>query len=277
MSAGDPARAASVRDAWQTQLSEVVARVGESRRGRGLPPELHRVVVVEQVGSTQDLAKERGSVLGEVVTTLRQTAGRGRFQRAWADTGDAGVATSFVVAPRAAEQLMMRSAVAVAAALEAMALRSAPLAFGIKWPNDLIAPGGGKISGILIENTRGAAIIGIGINVAQHEFPVAIATRARSLAQLGVVVDRVEVIARLIESVDHWLEADDEEVRIAYRSRDVLRGTIARFKCADRFIEGCVLDVDPTRGIRVATQNGEETLPAAFATLAVASEADGPT
>jgi BirA family biotin operon repressor/biotin-[acetyl-CoA-carboxylase] ligase len=45
----------------------------------------------------------------------------------------------------------------------------------VKWPNDLVVPGFGKIGGILIENLVGSsgwdyAVVGIGININQNQF-----------------------------------------------------------------------------------------------------------
>lgn len=164
---------------------------------------------------------------------------------------------------------MMRSAVAVAAALEALG----SLRFGIKWPNDVLAPDGGKVAGILIERVGDAAIVGIGVNVRQRAFHAEIVRRARSLSMIGLEVDRLDVLTALVTGVDTWLAAPDELVLEAYRRRDALLGTHARFACAGRLVEGRVIDVDPTRGIRVAASGGEETLPAALTTVAVDSDA----
>ena len=45
----------------------------------------------------------------------------------------------------------------------------------VKWPNDLVIPGFGKIGGILIENLVGSkgweyAVVGIGLNINQNQF-----------------------------------------------------------------------------------------------------------
>lgn len=277
-------------DLWQRSLERSLAERARSAASRDEPVTLNRVIVLETVGSTQDVAKQRGAVIGEVITTLRQTAGHGRFGRSWADTEHDGVAVSIVVPMLAAEQLVMRSAVAVADALELILLfgltenaasevpRSSPtrITLGIKWPNDVLAPDGGKLAGILIDHVGDAAIIGIGINVAQRAFDPALASRARSLAMIGVHVERPIVLGAVLSSIDRWLCAPDAVVRDTYRSRDVLRGSKARFKVADRTVEGQVIEVDPVSGIRVLTESGEQTLPAALTTLAVDFEPNSP-
>lgn len=256
-------------DPWRRELDALVTALARERTARGLAAEFHTVVVVDEVDSTQELARARGATTGEIIAARRQTAGRGRFGRSWADTAHEGVALSLVVHALPPEQLMMRSAVAVAAALEALG----SLRFGIKWPNDVLAPDGGKVAGILIERVGDAAIIGIGVNVRQRAFPEEIARRARSLAMLGLDVDRLDVLTALVTGVDTWLAAPADRVVEAYRRRDVLVGTHARFTCGGRVIEGRVIEVDPIQGIRVAASSGEETLSAAIATVVVDSDA----
>jgi BirA family biotin operon repressor/biotin-[acetyl-CoA-carboxylase] ligase len=56
----------------------------------------------------------------------------------------------------------------------------------VKWPNDLVVPGVGKIGGVLIENLVGSAgweyaVVGIGLNINQREFS---SPQATSLALL---------------------------------------------------------------------------------------------
>jgi len=252
---------------WCDRLGSVVASLGQRSFWR-------TVEVLDAVGSTQDHARARGPATGDIVVARRQLAGRGRFGRRWCDGGADGVAISLVVEARAPEHFVMRSAVAVASALESLA---PSMRFGIKWPNDVLAPDGGKVSGILIERVEACAIIGVGVNVLQRRFPDEIASRARSLAMLGVDADRLEVIERLIVSFDRWLRAPDDEALQAYRERDVLRGTSARFQCGAEIVEGLVVDVDPARGIRIAIPGGERVLSAALATLAVDAPPVAPT
>ena len=56
-----------------------------------LPP-LHRVRVMAEIDTTQDLACDSG--IGTLVTTDRQRAGRGQRGNRWADTGESGLAIS---------------------------------------------------------------------------------------------------------------------------------------------------------------------------------------
>ncbi|NBX37233.1 MAG: biotin--[acetyl-CoA-carboxylase] ligase [Planctomycetes bacterium] len=219
-----------------------------------------RVRVVRSTASTQDVARE--AAVGSVIVAGRQTAGRGRQGRAWADTGDAGLAVSFTAPHAVHSWISLAAAIAAAEASEDAcmdACETAPIV-QLKFPNDLLVAGR-KLGGVLVERTADQTIIGIGINCSQREFPAAIAQRATSLALQGFVVDRCDLACRLIARVDQWLHAEAERVASSFRARDSLRGRVVRFVTAAGMIEGLVVDVDPLRGIVVRTSRGDQVLP----------------
>jgi len=153
----------------------------------------------ETVGSTMDVSKvlaREGSPHGTVICADFQEAGRGRIPgRLW----DAGRRESLLFTallrfpgiegiPRA---LTLRTGLAVALAIEdfSPALKNKAM---IKWPNDIMLPapmprGVGaqnflKAAGILTEADGRTARIGIGVNVAQREFPGGLRDKAASIA-----------------------------------------------------------------------------------------------
>ncbi len=238
---------------WQDRLDATCARTTLFRRA----------VVLAETSSTQDAAETRAATPGTLVTTLRQTAGRGRFGRNWADTADAGVAVTFLVDAQPTERLVLASAVAAAEACEAMLGRRV----GIKWPNDVVVAGR-KMAGVLIERRDGLAAIGIGINVAQREFEGALAARATSLAIEGRNVSRLDTLLALVEALDRALSAPDDVLVHAFLVRDALRGHRALFATPDGPVEGEVRSIDPMRGLVVRTDSGERFLPAASTSVA---------
>lgn len=159
-----------------------------------------RVIVVRETDSTQDAARRLAAGHGDVVVAWRQTAGRGRMGRAWADTGRQGVAVTFVTP--AAPHLDLVKATAAGAAEAARKLLGRPAE--IKWPNDVLVDGR-KICGVLIEIADGTAFVGVGMNVGQTQWPQELAGRAVSLAQLGAAHDRIEVLEALLASVGQRL------------------------------------------------------------------------
>jgi BirA family biotin operon repressor/biotin-[acetyl-CoA-carboxylase] ligase len=220
----------------------------------------NRVTVMRETRSTQDAARTLGATPGDVVTTWRQTAGRGRLGRAWADTGDHGVAATLVAQRREPEFLAIAAAVGAARAIES----ATGLITQIKWPNDIHITGR-KVAGVLVEQHDQIAFIGIGINVHQTHWPAELADRAASLAQFGATLDRLDVVIELIVAVDAAMRADAAELNSEFSKRDALVGRVAAFRMAGREVSGRVLRVDPMRGIEIESARGTSMhLPAAL-------------
>jgi BirA family biotin operon repressor/biotin-[acetyl-CoA-carboxylase] ligase len=73
----------------------------------------------------------------------------------------------------------------------------------IKWPNDLLADGA-KLSGILLERSGDAVIIGFGVNLADH--PLDVDRPATSLVALaGAAPDPSTFLEALADSFARWL------------------------------------------------------------------------
>lgn len=104
------------------------------------------------------------------ILALRQTAGRGRRGRAWADP-PGNFAATLVWKPAASPaEAGLRSFVAALALHDALAEATGqPGRFTLKWPNDVLLDGG-KIAGILLESAGAGArvshlAIGFGVNL----------------------------------------------------------------------------------------------------------------
>lgn len=146
------------------------------------------LLLLETVGSTQDeiVARIRAGEEVDGVAAGMQTAGRGRFGRAWDSPPGESLALSVAVPmpsdPRSAPFVGMALAVRVAERY----------GVGVQWPND-VTFGGRKLAGILIEGVEidgvRRLIVGIGVNVGQTRFPAAIRERATSL-QIALGLDR---------------------------------------------------------------------------------------
>ena len=228
-----------------------------------------RVVVLEETDSTQDAARRMDAQIGDVILAGRQTAGHGRLGRAWADTGEDGIAMTVVMKPERPERMATIAAVEVAGAIE-IAQKVTPCPkrqpIGIKWPNDIMA-GARKVAGVLIEVVDGRALVGIGINVSQTAWPPELEGRAVSLGQLGMAIERIALTDFVLQGLLGWSTDSDERIAERFGELDVLRGSVSTFRCGDRQIIGTVLRVDPMRGLAVQTDDGEVWLPAATTTV----------
>lgn len=130
-----------------------------------------------------------GAAHGAVALAERQTAGRGRLGRTWADSG-----LMFSVA------LYPREPVARWPELTVVAARAVADAVGpeatIKHPNDVLL-GGRKVAGILAE-ASGRVVLGIGINVGEAGWPGAGLVERDRLELL------IDVLERLERGYDAW-------------------------------------------------------------------------
>lgn len=133
----------------------------------------------------------------------QQSGGRGRHGRAWVSP-EGNLYTSTLVRLRPSDPppatLALVAAVALDEAMRAWLPDTVPLA--IKWPNDLLI-GGAKLSGILLERSGDAVVIGIGVNLAHYpDLPDRPAT---SLAAHGAAVDAASFLETLVDAFARWL------------------------------------------------------------------------
>jgi BirA family biotin operon repressor/biotin-[acetyl-CoA-carboxylase] ligase len=124
-------------------------------------------------GSTNDDARDLaigGAGEGTVVLAREQTQGRGRMGRGWSSP-DGGVYASVVLRPDVelpdAVVLPLVVGLGVARALDRFGVESL-----LKWPNDLLAPDGRKVAGVLLEGLSEGwrvnwVVAGVGVNVSR--------------------------------------------------------------------------------------------------------------
>lgn len=196
-----------------TPLADWEGRPVASWRDRWRLPILH---VFDVVASTNDVARElaeHGAPGGTVIIADAQTAGRGRAGKAWHAPAGSALLLSIVLRPSldAGSPFMpgtipLRVGLAVARAIEQVS----GIEVAIKWPNDVVVEGRGKLGGILCEaslsSSGGYVVAGIGLNVYQEEadFAPEIRPHAVSLRTLGAPnVARAEIAGAVIEEVLH--------------------------------------------------------------------------
>jgi BirA family biotin operon repressor/biotin-[acetyl-CoA-carboxylase] ligase len=169
-----------------------------------------------------------GAPEGVVAVADHQTAGRGRLGRTWESPAGASLLCSVLLRPTLpVERLHLAVAVVALAACDAASAVAGwrPL---LKWPNDLLAPDGGKLAGVLAEADLPAVVVGIGLNVAWAP---------DGAASLGVDVSRDEVLGALLESLDALYGSWDEVAR-RYRDECATIGQRVRVELAGETFEG---------------------------------------
>lgn len=204
------------------------------------------VLRFEQLSSTNDLAREMaasGAEEGIVITAREQTAGRGRLDRAWSSPPGQGLYLSLILRPRikpgASGVITLAAAVAVAETLRL----DVQIEVDIKWPNDVLASSR-KLCGILVETAIEKeqllyAVMGIGVNLAQREFPEEIRESATSiLMESGKLMAADDFLALLLVRLEHWY-------RMALSSPGAV---IARWSELSSYAHDCTVTIETPDG-----------------------------
>ena len=155
------------------------------------------------------LWENRGTGDFAVVTAGHQTAGRGQRGNTWNSNAGENLLFSLLVRPgetlEVSRQFLLSQAVA-------LSIHDAMKCYGVdtrlKWPNDIYA-GNRKLAGILLElDYSGAfveqAIIGIGLNVNQENFPPMDRkpVSMKMLREHDFILD--DVLATILDLFEHY-------------------------------------------------------------------------
>lgn len=218
------------------------------RERLGIP----RAVVVEETGSTMDVAHElaaEGAPAGTMVLADAQSAGRGRPGRSWRSERGAGIWLTVIERPADAQELdalPLRVGISLAPALDAFAAGTV----SIKWPNDLYV-GTGKLAGVLTEaRWRGDSLewvaIGVGINVLAPtgEAAAGLTNGTRRLDVLSVAVPAIR------DAAQRRGKLSERELEI-FAARDHAVGR----ECVEP-VAGRVCGIDPSGALLVGLASG---------------------
>lgn len=221
--------------------------------------------------STQTVAVEKAredAPHGTVIITEKQTAGRGRLDRAWDSSANKGIWMSVIIrpeiTPQYAAQFTLVSAVAITRAIEDVTNCSPK----IKWPNDLLI-NGRKVTGILTElqaemDRVQSIIIGIGVNVNQdtETFDESVQSIATSLKmELGKEVDRAELVAKILfyleKYADMYVEHGFEPIKLIWESYNCTIGQRIRANLLRESLEGVAIGITNDGVLQLQLDNGE--------------------
>jgi BirA family biotin operon repressor/biotin-[acetyl-CoA-carboxylase] ligase len=198
-----------------------------------------------------DAARSGECGAGTVCVADHQTAGRGRLGRVWEGppAGVLNLLCSILLRPALpVERLhLATAAVAVAGAQVTGA--------AIKWPNDLVVDGAGKLAGVLAEAELPWVVVGIGMNVGWAP---------EGAAMLGDGRSRDEVLSDLLAALSPLVD-DWSTVPSLYRAACATLGRSVRVEMpdpADTFT-GVAADVDDDGHLLVETEVCLKTVVAA--------------
>ena len=179
-----------------------------------------RIVVVEQTTSTNDailqIASPKGAAVsgppahgdeGLVLFAEHQTAGRGQRGNRWESAAGEGLWFSILLRPQIQINESFRLTVWAIEAVSDVIRAEFALDSTITMPND-IQLCGRKVAGVLVEmraqqKAPHVAVVGIGVNANQSDFPTELQDKATSLAMtLGRRVNRQEFAVALLRQLD---------------------------------------------------------------------------
>jgi BirA family biotin operon repressor/biotin-[acetyl-CoA-carboxylase] ligase len=227
-----------------------------------------------RIGSTNSeamAAAAAGAPEGTAFFAEEQTAGRGRAGHSWTSPPSTGLYCSLILRPllSPADALLLSLAAGLAAATAVKQTTGSRV--DLRWPNDLLISDK-KFCGILTEMNAEVtrvryAVIGIGINVNQREFPPELDGATSLRIATGHECSRVELSGALLQSLDREYRALVGDVKSA--RAEILR----RFEQASSYARGMHVRVDEDGGyqgltagldergfLQVETQSGTRTV-----------------
>jgi len=230
-----------------------------------------------------------GEPEGLVVVADYQTAGRGRLDRSWVAPPRTALLMSVLLRPAAgagggaggdpagrvggaggaggdpAGRVGAHLAVsALGCAAAAACERVARFEPGLKWPNDLVAPGG-KLGGILAETTANLAalVVGLGLNIRRpSDRPPELQATAVDLEVLaGRPVDRDvlldAILAEFAQRYRRLRKGQTAPLVAEYRARCVTIGQRVRIDQPSRTVEGLACGIGDDGSLAVDTGAGD--------------------
>ena len=235
---------------------------------------LHYFPSIESTNSHAMQQAEAGAGDGSVYFADEQTGGRGRGDHAWISPPGSGLYVSVLLRPQIAPADILWLSLAAGLAAQNAIRQLTSLEADLRWPNDVLL-GRRKFCGILTELNAEVtrvrhAVVGIGINVHQPEFPGELGSIATSLAiETGRSWPRQELLIALLQSLDREVaalsgSADLRRAQHLIRERleagsTWIRGKRVRVEEGDGFT-GTTEGLDERGFLRVRTADGVRTV-----------------
>ncbi len=153
---------------------------------------------IEEVSSTNDIARNERYREGDIIWAERQTAGRGQRGNSWTSHEGDSLTFSLILEPMflpIARQFLLSKVIAVALCDTFSELG---IECRIKWTNDIYV-GDKKLCGILIENsvvgaTLRRCVVGVGINVNQKSFDESLPNPISIAQAVGKKIERKAIL-----------------------------------------------------------------------------------
>lgn len=156
-----------------------------------------------------DLVKSQNVREGTIIWAIEQTAGRGQQATKWQSAANMSLTFSQILYPTFLEvQKIAFLNMCIALAIQDAVSDFTEEKIWIKWPNDIYVKGK-KLGGILIENGvhgnhLSYAVIGVGLNVNQWEFPAELPLAISLLQVNGETLECSQLLAQIQQRIAHY-------------------------------------------------------------------------
>src|SRR6185503_2084230 len=211
-----------------------------------------------------------GAREGLCIIAREQTRGRGRLNRSWHSPKDGGLYLSIVLRPRFELARWPLINLAAALAVHDAIVRTCDLKVDIKWPNDICAADR-KLCGILAETVETeiglAAIVGIGINLHDENFPAELEPHATSIRSLtGGDVDRDNLVNELLKALSERYEMLQSEgggehtIREWCANSSFAFGRVVRVSLGEELFVGITRGLESDGALRIETEEGKNKI-----------------
>ena len=213
------------------------------------------------------LVRDKKAQEGTVVICENQSKGRGQRGNTWISEPGKNLTFSLVLRPifmDISEQFYLN--MTVSNSVRSLLQDYIPN-LQVKWPNDLVVPGFGKIGGILIENTFSGegwefAVVGIGLNVNQLLFNTENTTSLYSLT--GNQINMEELFKLLITQLEQGYiqlkKGKWKEIKEEYLHHLFLKDRLAKFSSDGKEFYGIITGINQEGKLEISLQNGDQAV-----------------
>jgi BirA family transcriptional regulator, biotin operon repressor / biotin---[acetyl-CoA-carboxylase] ligase len=228
----------------------------------------HKIYWHPSVGSTMTEASRlavEGCESGTVVGADEQTAGQGRYGRAWHSEPGAGLYVSVVLRNSFPVDALPAVTLALGLAASEAILKTCDVSTDLRWPNDVLIQSK-KCAGILTQLEGPAIIAGIGINVNHAAFPDELSAIATSLRMAtGRVHSREGLLVELVSSVTSYCSLLEQQGRepvleMFSRASSFVFGRRVYVDQGNAMLHGTTAGLDPSGFLMLRGDDGKRSL-----------------
>ncbi len=228
----------------------------------------HKIYWHPTIASTMTEASRlvaAGCESGTVVGAEEQTAGQGRYGRAWHSEPGSGLYVSIVLRHLFPSDALPVVTLALGLAVSEAILKACDVSTDLRWPNDVLIHSK-KCAGILTQLEGSAIVAGIGINVNHAVFPDELSAIATSVRIASVRVhSRERLLVELVSSVTNFCSLLEQQGRepileMFSRASSFVYGRRVYVDQGNATLQGTTAGLDPSGFLMLRGDDGKQNV-----------------